>query len=526
VTTRLSTLSACFFLGLIAALPSSGALISEDALSWRRVVAAGVPKDLSALAVDAEGRLAFASAGRVALLDPERPGAAPRFVARVASVNDLVFASRRLWIAASDGLWRVDAEGRVALQSLGPTGLSGEILRVVARGPGVASAGAGGLHIHLGEGPWQALHGGLPIAAATALALCSVPADDGGSLLLFAVVGGRPWQVRARRAGDQLVQVEAQEVRVSGAAGLGAPVDVLCPQDASGQPGAGLWLYEKALAWRNGGAAPGWKTVRPSWPPDASALRITSAAGLLFVATTRGLLSAATPSSRWSRARPPAGSARVRALVESAGVVYAAGAEGLMTGLPIARSPRGRASRSSLAPLDPPIDQVQRRVLAHQGIAPSRIRSLENRVGMRAWLPELELRLGLARGRDQADDRDQSFVSGDLRRLRDHEVRHARDYEAVVSLSWNLGETVFDPEAIDVSREARSLVALRDDVLDEVNQLYFERRAILASLADAPPLDAIERSRQENRAAELAAGLDAWTGGWFSSRVAPGEDDR
>jgi hypothetical protein len=68
-----------------------------------------------------------------------------------------------------------------------------------------------------------------------------------------------------------------------------------------------------------------------------------------------------------------------------------------------------------------------------------------------------------------------------------------------------------------VSREARLVIQLRDDVLDEVNQLYFERQRVLASL-DAPPPD-VPVALLRLRAAELASGLDAWTGGWFSEQL-------
>ena len=47
-------------------------------------------------------------------------------------------------------------------------------------------------------------------------------------------------------------------------------------------------------------------------------------------------------------------------------------------------------------------------------------------------------------------------------------------------------------------------------------QLYFERRGLLQQLAASPDADGPEVRQLELRAAELAAGLDAWTGGWFS----------
>jgi hypothetical protein len=69
-----------------------------------------------------------------------------------------------------------------------------------------------------------------------------------------------------------------------------------------------------------------------------------------------------------------------------------------------------------------------------------------------------------------------------------------------------------------VLRETRALIALRDDVLDEVTQIYFERRRVLADLArlgEAAP----ESAALATRAEELRAGLDAWTGGWFTRRT-------
>ena len=55
-------------------------------------------------------------------------------------------------------------------------------------------------------------------------------------------------------------------------------------------------------------------------------------------------------------------------------------------------------------------------------------------------------------------------------------------------------------------------------MLDEINQLYFERRGLLLQLAGSQPPDAAEALRLQLRAAELQAGLDGWTGGWFGEQ--------
>jgi hypothetical protein len=124
---------------------------------------------------------------------------------------------------------------------------------------------------------------------------------------------------------------------------------------------------------------------------------------------------------------------------------------------------------------------------------------------------------------DHARSWDEAFISGETHSLFDRDHKHADGYSVSLGLSWDLGDAVFNLDRIDVSREARLVIQLRDDVLDEVNQLYFERQRVLASL-DAPPADA-PVALLRLRAAELASGLDAWTGGWFNEQLAHPDSD-
>jgi hypothetical protein len=141
-------------------------------------------------------------------------------------------------------------------------------------------------------------------------------------------------------------------------------------------------------------------------------------------------------------------------------------------------------------------------------------------VDHRAWLPDLELRGGAGRGRKVRFLEDQAQSSGTVFDLRDREFDRGSDYDGALVLRWELGDLAYNPEAIDVSREAREVIELRDEVLDEVTQLYFERRRVLLALSAAAG-DAAERARLRLRADELAAGLDAWTGGFFSRHAPP-----
>jgi hypothetical protein len=169
---------------------------------------------------------------------------------------------------------------------------------------------------------------------------------------------------------------------------------------------------------------------------------------------------------------------------------------------------------------EPGVEAVQRAALLYLDLGPGRMRELRRGVDRRAWLPLLELSASKSRGRGRSSNHDEAFTSGAYHDL--HDLSHDRDSDREIELRmvWDLGSLAFHPESIDVSKEAREVVELRDEVLDEVVQLYFERRRTLLELSLAPP-EGPEQERLRLRADELAAGLDAWTGGWFGRRAPP-----
>ena len=64
------------------------------------------------------------------------------------------------------------------------------------------------------------------------------------------------------------------------------------------------------------------------------------------------------------------------------------------------------------------------------------------------------------------------------------------------------------------------MVQLRDDVLDEVTRLYFERRKLQIELMTSPPKEINAKLEKILRLQELTAGVDALTGGYLSKRLA------
>jgi hypothetical protein len=312
-----------------------------------------------------------------------------------------------------------------------------------------------------------------------------------------------------------LVAEESVPETVPFAAEKGGPVDLVL-----GLQGAdAVAVFPTLLAVRRepGGA---WQTLRPNLPPGARALRIAEALGRLWLATDRGLLEAEALAGPWRRARPPAGSTAVRAIAGDARTLYLATEAGLMAGR-VDQAPRavGSPAASFDASGEPSIQSVHRAATAYLELHRGRFEQMRRRVNRRGWFPIMTLRGDHDTGDSRNTDYDQAFLSGDVRFLVDRDLDHSRGWGVALTLTWDLADLAYHPEEIDVSREARELIELRDDVLDEITQLYFERRRVLAELAALA--DPAAGARLRLRADELAAGIDAWTGGWFSRNTAP-----
>jgi hypothetical protein len=168
------------------------------------------------------------------------------------------------------------------------------------------------------------------------------------------------------------------------------------------------------------------------------------------------------------------------------------------------------------APTGPEPVVLQRAVLTYQGLTTVALRRVEEKMRSAAWLPEV--RMGFSFGRDRAyvRDHDQTFSSGAIHQLLDTSRDHDAGFDVSLQLSWELDRLVDPDDAIAISKERRELVELRDQVLERVNRLYFERTRARAALAALPADARGERVELEIRIRELAANLDAWTGGVFS----------
>ncbi len=163
---------------------------------------------------------------------------------------------------------------------------------------------------------------------------------------------------------------------------------------------------------------------------------------------------------------------------------------------------------------EPDIRDVQDAAVNYAEVNPKKIISWRAQAAKKAWLPVFKV--GLLR--DTADL--WHWEGGSTVKSGDDELRRGQDsLDWDISLSWDLGEIIWNNDQTSIDVRSRLMVELRDDILDEVNKLYFERIRVKAQMDNLKIGERVKRFDKEIRLRELTASLDALTGGYFSRNL-------
>ncbi len=87
------------------------------------------------------------------------------------------------------------------------------------------------------------------------------------------------------------------------------------------------------------------------------------------------------------------------------------------------------------------------------------------------------------------------------------------------SVKWDLGELIWNGDQTSIDSRSKLMAELRQDILDQVTKLYFERQRLKSQVALMPTNDQAAKIEQEIRLQELTASIDALTGGYFSREI-------
>ncbi len=88
-----------------------------------------------------------------------------------------------------------------------------------------------------------------------------------------------------------------------------------------------------------------------------------------------------------------------------------------------------------------------------------------------------------------------------------------------ISISWELGDMIWSDDQTNIDVRSRLTTQLRNDILDDLRRIYYERKRLQFELATIPAEDLKMRFEKEMRLEELTQALDDLTGNYFSDKM-------
>ena len=227
----------------------------------------------------------------------------------------------------------------------------------------------------------------------------------------------------------------------------------------------------------------------------------------LLAATTKGVYELA--GNIWQPVYQGLETNDIRHLaIDPRGNIYAAADKGLFV---LNDSEKLESSnRSPASSTEPTIREVQELAIKYADVHPDKIRNWYKASRQKALLPHLSAGLGRNDGEllhwDSGANPD-ALVKG----------RETLDWD--VTLTWDFSDLIWSSDFTSIDSRAKLMAELREDILDQVTRLYFERRRIQVELINNAQIGVTKFQEKQMRIEELTALIDALTGGEFSRRV-------
>ena len=170
---------------------------------------------------------------------------------------------------------------------------------------------------------------------------------------------------------------------------------------------------------------------------------------------------------------------------------------------------------------EPTIQQVHNAAIAYADADIDKIRQWRRKAAKRAFLPKVDVNFD--KDIDSTISSNTWGTSGSATAAGKYYIgpddrTNYRNNNYSVSLTWELGDLIWSDAQTSIDVRSRLLVELRNDILDEVTKIYFERRRVKAELNNLVPGDN-KITEKKIRVQELTALLDGFTNGYFSRQI-------
>jgi hypothetical protein len=169
---------------------------------------------------------------------------------------------------------------------------------------------------------------------------------------------------------------------------------------------------------------------------------------------------------------------------------------------------------------EPSMEEIRVAAIEYAQVHPDKITNWKKAAANKAWLPKLSFAYG------KSNDWQSStyFYSTASEKYTNDDVTEGKDDSWSISLGWNLGDLIWNTSQTSIEIRSNAMVKLRDDILNEVTRLYFERRRLQHEILLSPSTDTMEKIEKDLRLQELTANIDALTGSYLSKRLKQGSE--
>lgn len=271
------------------------------------------------------------------------------------------------------------------------------------------------------------------------------------------------------------------------------------------------WLYIATIKGifvsKNGGKR--WERITNISLPSIAvrSLVVSDNGEQLFAATGKGVFQLF--SGRWQKIKNGARDNDCNdMLIDKEGFLWVAGREGIFkielgkkaenSGLPFTGADNLRVNFNELFQGEPTIEATQKAAIEYAEANMNKIKSWRKQARLKALFPTVSVGY---------DKNVYGSSSGAM-------AVGPRDWD--IDLSWDVADLIWSSDQTSIDSRSRLTVQLRQDIVDQVTHLFYERQRLKAALLLSPPQSEQELFFKRLELQEITANIDALTDGYFS----------
>jgi hypothetical protein len=168
---------------------------------------------------------------------------------------------------------------------------------------------------------------------------------------------------------------------------------------------------------------------------------------------------------------------------------------------------------------EPSIQKVHEWAIDNAEVHPDKIKEWRRKAKQKAWLPKFDVGVDSGWDRPLSNSVYGTYTGGGQSYIGPNDKSYGEDFGWDAGLSWDFSELIWNNDQTSIDSRSKLMVELREEILNEVTRIYFERRKVQIDIMQENFIDASQELQMQMRVDELTAVIDSLTGGEFSKHV-------